>query len=137
SFSYHYHTTIGSGPDRLADRDDVHHSVAAVEGGEDFLGRVVAAKVGDGFGADAVARQVHAAEQRVAAPGAGELVGALVGNEVVAPQRRRDVLLIGAFLPGEPRRLVLRVVLEEGEEDAELHVVVGELLDLGHAVGDQ
>ena len=40
---------------------------------------------GDFFGAGAVEGEVHAAEQRVAAPGARKLGGALFGNQVLVP----------------------------------------------------
>ena len=73
----------------------------------------------------------------MAAPGAGELVRALLRDEEVAPQRGGDLRLRRLLLPGEVRRVVLRVVLEEREEDADLEVPVRELLDLGDAVGDQ
>src|SRR6266542_7107066 len=120
-----------------ANGDDVYHASAAVEGGEDLFGGIAAAQLRDGLGAGAVAGQVHAAQKRMAAPGARELVGALFRDEVVAAQSRRNILLGGAFLPGQPGGLVLRVVLEESEEHAQLHVVVGKLFDFGHAMGDQ
>src|SRR6266545_6510285 len=101
----------------LANGDDVYHASAAVEGGEDFLRRIAAAQVRHGLRAGAVAGEVHAAQKRMAAPGARKLVGALFGDQVVAAQRRGDVLLGDPFLPGQPGGLVLGVVLEESEED--------------------
>src|SRR5262245_22225319 len=67
------------GAEGLADGDDVDQAAGAVEGREDLFGRVASAKLGDGVGAGSVGRQIHAAEERVAAPGAGELVGPLLG----------------------------------------------------------
>ncbi|MCZ7650624.1 MAG: hypothetical protein M5U13_05450 [Thermoanaerobaculia bacterium] len=73
----------------------------------------------------------------MAGPGAGELAGALLGDQELAAQQRRHLFLRPALLPGEPGGLVLRVVLEQREEEADLEVRVGEFLDLGHPVGDQ
>ena len=55
--------------------------------------------VGDEIGAGTVAGQVHAPQQRVLAPGSGELSRALLGDQEVPPQHRRDVIV--DRLPGE------------------------------------
>ena len=79
--------------ERLADGDDVHQARAAVERGQHPLGGYRRRSSRDLLGARAVGGQVHAAEERVPPPGAGELVGALLGDEEVAPQRRGDLRL--------------------------------------------
>src|SRR5271169_3259579 len=108
--------------DRARKRGRVDEAAGAVEGGQDRLGRVAPAEARDELRPGPVCGKVHAAEKRVAAPCARELVGPLRRNEKDLPQSRGDVFPRELLFPGEVRGLVLRVVLQEREEDADLQV---------------
>src|ERR1019366_7778222 len=98
-----------------------------VERREDPLGWVAPAEARDDLGPGPVRGKVHAAEERVAAPHAGELVGALGRDEEVFPERRGDVLLRELLFPGEVRGAGLGVVLQERAANADLKGRVGKL----------
>ena len=100
-------------------------------------GSVVAPPLRDELGTRAIGRQVHPPEQRMASPGARELVRPLRRHQKVRAQRRGHLGLRPAFLPGEVRRLVLGIILQQGKQDAEFQVPVRQLGGLQHAVRDQ
>ncbi len=97
---------------QLIDGLDVDEAVAAVEGRKHFGCGMLAAEGGNFVGAGAVGGKIHAAQERMASPCAGELVGALFGDEKIAAQRGGDFRLLAAFAPGQLGRLVLGVVLQ-------------------------
>src|ERR1700733_14744908 len=70
-------------------------------------------------------------------PCAGKLVGALFSDEEIASQRGGYLRLWSLLSPCQVRRLVLGIVLQEGQQDPDLKIFIGQLIDLGDAVCDQ
>ncbi len=65
------------------------------------------------------------------------MVGSFGRDEVVAAQRGRNVGPRRALAPGEPRRLVLGVVLQQAQQRPDAQVLVGKVPDLGDAKGHE
>src|SRR5579862_1777322 len=73
----------------------------------------------------------------MASPCAGKFVGAFFSHQVVAPKSGRHFLLRHILTPGEIRRLVLGVVLQEREQHTNLQIFIWKLIHFGYAMSYQ